>query len=705
MAAPIQREQQVQTFAIPDTAPVQAQSNLQATPLGTPTLPQVAANISGGAVDASGSARTIDALMKLGGDALAPFVKQAAQEQFMAGVQKAMTGQALTEILDERPWYSDIFGPSNAAQGARFYASQAAVAGFSARVSEAMPELAKQSPETMRQYAVGAMQQFLTGDADADAIITNEVTQSFAPLFKQHAKEHYAWQQKGAANAMVRSIVAGGDLMQSQLSQFYGKGLYKGDIQQDEFKFMERLVKPAGMSDEAYERIVLTAVQESAAKGNFHVVKLLRDKGAFDAVDPEKRMALENSLRSAGTKALAGQVPAFAERIARTYLDVNQTPTELLTKVTAINAEAAAQTGVTEAQLIPESNFDNLVQSLLQRQQSLSQHQAAQLAKATKEAEEFNLARALLMQGGLGVAVKTGQVPAQIGQQAATANWVEAGPDPAKRAAVLNASGDFKLGVGDQLFSNFLSGKEYNDSFGHAFQVWSKMDTQARATYLDAGQQAQMLKFEELRQSGIPEAQAYILGRAATLVRPQVDDPTGKRGEAVADAVRSKYAAWFDFKTDLTPAARRMAQAVTARSMGILSANSPDLAKAAEFAVNEAERKGLHVLDKHAYLAFDPAADPLNRVIGYAPAETAKAFDQVLTETAAGQGVKALNDYSIYRVEDTKDRNGRATSALFTVEAFDGDGNRHVWSLTSDAIKARARANSGGGRSAGGSIP
>jgi hypothetical protein len=64
---------------------------------------------------------TLDVLMKVGESIMAPMLKQKKTEAYVAGMQRAMQGEAVTEIATEQPWYSKIFGDSDVVEGARAY--------------------------------------------------------------------------------------------------------------------------------------------------------------------------------------------------------------------------------------------------------------------------------------------------------------------------------------------------------------------------------------------------------------------------------------------------------------------------------------------------------------------------------------------------------------------------------------------------------
>lgn len=93
--------------------------------------------------------KTSKALFGFAETLLGPVAKDLAERKFLEGVQRAASGEALTSIVNEQPWYSKIFGPASAVEGARQYSLDAQAAKFDAEVQRRMPELRTTSPDEL----------------------------------------------------------------------------------------------------------------------------------------------------------------------------------------------------------------------------------------------------------------------------------------------------------------------------------------------------------------------------------------------------------------------------------------------------------------------------------------------------------------------------------------------------------------------------
>ena len=86
---------------------------------------------------------TLDLVMKVAGAVVGPALKKYQTEQYVAGMQRAASGAAVKDIVDEQPWYSRIFGDSDVVEGARAYTQQAKATETAMLMTENMQELRK----------------------------------------------------------------------------------------------------------------------------------------------------------------------------------------------------------------------------------------------------------------------------------------------------------------------------------------------------------------------------------------------------------------------------------------------------------------------------------------------------------------------------------------------------------------------------------
>ena len=117
---------------------------------------------------------TLSAMLQLGQEVLQKEIERRREQAFLEGMVQAASGQALTEIVGNQPWYSRIFGPSAAVEGARAYSAQAAVARWVAEQQNNMGELRAMSPDAIPSRLMESMDSFMTGDAQTDSMIRAE---------------------------------------------------------------------------------------------------------------------------------------------------------------------------------------------------------------------------------------------------------------------------------------------------------------------------------------------------------------------------------------------------------------------------------------------------------------------------------------------------------------------------------------------------
>lgn len=679
------------TFAIQADEAVGASAIPQ---LGTPNT--LAAALTPGlttqapGVDGS-DAKTFRAIADLASGVLAPKIKEAQQEQFISGVQRAMTGEGLGDIIKDQPWYTDIFAPSSALAGARTFTAQRAVAEWGGKMQEQMPALAKQSPEDLQKAAVGAMQGFLTGDAQADGMITSSVVEQMAPLFKQHAKEHYVYMQKQASEQQVGAWEALGKVYQGYAaSEASGAGTVSPeDHDAAKSRLLGAIAPFADQSDEAFERNVAAFLEGSASQGNFQVVKLFKETGLYDKINPDKRAALDRSLKVFGKDALNKATPQFAMDIATLVNDMTQEPAKMPEKVAALNAKAAKLTGVTEAELIPSSTLDNLMGRVMVAQRNEADARATKARTAAeKDAEKAGeVARAAAMigmgPGYVDACVKMTVCKEGAVEQAGAVAYAAA-KTPADRAKVLNSR---TLQAYDALKSAFtatLRSSEWQSGIADMAQVYAGLSDDVRPHYFNEGDRALLDRFNSLVRSNTPPEAAWIAAKNAPILSDNAVTPAAK--DAISQAIRAEVESQNESKifhiNNVDDASMRNIEAVTMRSAKLDRTNNPpDVA--AKRAYAQARANGLDIQGKHAILNEDPRAKPLAGVIGESVVGTAEAFEELMTERAKAQGA-SLDTYMAVRV---KDRNGKA---MISVTAdVDGGAKQVAWFISSDEIKER----------------
>lgn len=548
------------TFSIDPGQAVQAQQPADATAVLAQVQPSAAGQQTlspGQAVDQGMNQRTVDALLKLGSDLLQPAIKANAQEQFMEGVQRASTGEAVKDIVESQPWYTQLFGPSAAVAGARGYAVATQVASFGAQMEQAMPELAKQGPEALTKQLQGFMKTVMTGDAAADAAITSQIVDQMAPLYKRQAKEHYVYQQKQANQAQGEAWQAGATALQQRFAA-HAKDptmVTADDVKAEGDRFLGLLNPFPGQSDESYERNVARMAASAGDAGNFQVISLLKQRGIYDKIDPQLRTTLDGHLRGAATRTLAqlqGQ-PEYATALTVLFNDMTQDPAGIPAKIAALNAKAAAESGVAPeyGSLIPVQNTDNLMgrvaTSQLNEQERAIRQQQTAAAKQQEAALKLARAQAFALQPG-GVVSAIARGAANGGIDADDAQLVVGelflkGQTGQERAALLNRNTEFISKTARSTLVAPVNAAEYTPGLKDTTAVYSAMDTATKGAYFSAEQVEFLDQFYSLTASGNKPEAAFIEAKRLIPLAKTWLDPNEKSAaaESIRKYVEKKY--------------------------------------------------------------------------------------------------------------------------------------------------------------------
>lgn len=299
---------------------------------------------------------TVDVLMKMGQEILAPKLKQAKQAKFVEGMSKAAAGQAVAEIAAEQPWYAEVFGDTDVIEGARAYHSQAGVARTIAGMEEAMPELRRMAPAQAQAEVNRRLTESLTGDDSVDAHILGATAKLLPGVLKRHAKEHYAYLQEEASAAESEARRADADMLQASAS-----GLADGTIGAMEYdlryqQVASRARPAAGRNLESYAKQLAADMQLMARKGQLHALNAYRSGGYLDALPADLARQVEVAIDTAENTQRAAYSFEWADDLAalklRTIDPQDWSPRRYFDEAKGLNTRYKALTGSTR-DLIP----------------------------------------------------------------------------------------------------------------------------------------------------------------------------------------------------------------------------------------------------------------------------------------------------------------------------------------------------------------
>lgn len=583
--------------------------------VATPDLSQAAA---GAAIDSA----TFDAVLKLGGEILAPQIKAAQTEQFLTGVTRAAQGEALKDIVDSQPWFTQIFGPSNAAIGARAYSVQAQIADWSANMERQMPELAKVSAGEVQQASMKAMQSVLTGDTIADAAIMTQYAEHLGPLMKRHAKENYAYQQDQANRAQVKGfngIMA--DYQQMSAAEASGRGtVTKEDLTAAQDNLIGQLQKFPGQSDKSYEENVKDALAAAADSGNFAAIKMLEDRGVIASLTPDAQRALGPVFRAGAQRALTAAMPKLYDDMLALQSDMTQDPRLIPERVAAINRKAAQLTGVDEkyGTAIGLGQLDNLGLRVMGAQERMAAAQDAQALKVAKEQASQRAAAMAVQTGNLELAKAwLGAKESDIEGEAAK-EW-QRRDVPGKIALIRTNNSKTPYDTIREDLNSTFKAEKFTSQVAQTAAVFKGLqdagDEDRIGKYFTAAQAGQLTAFTRAAAAGVSGEAAW---EAARILNPKMESvipDKAKKGiqeeiRKQVDKANSQYLL-FDKLTDASQKALEMAVAAEYKDFNGYGMSTESAAKAAYGRVTS---RGVDIMGSHVALG-QPGAVPLSTVL------------------------------------------------------------------------------------------
>lgn len=322
-------------------------------------------------------------------------------EAFFQGMQKAASGQAVADIANEQPWYSQIFGDTDVIEGARMYSSRTKVEALAATFEDKMPELASKSPEEANAVFREAIQGAMTGDAATDAAIMQSASSLMPTVLKRHAKEHYAYLQTEAATNQQAAWRAASSNIQARARNL-ARERDVGPADQTDFdnslQNLKALMAPApGQNVENWRTSVANFLEERAKAGDFHTLNGLRGRGGDDpdilsVLNARQREGVDAAIAAGENKQRIRYSYEWNNRLAEieTRASLPQegdTASMIADRVDSINNEYRMATGSTTG-LIPPAQRAALVSQNAKAIVHEQQRQAAEIQRRIERAQD-----------------------------------------------------------------------------------------------------------------------------------------------------------------------------------------------------------------------------------------------------------------------------------------------------------------------------
>lgn len=340
---------------------------------------------------------TMQALMKLGGEIIRPRLEQERTAAYVQGMQKAAQGQAITEIVDEQPWYSQLFGSTSLVDGARAYTASAKASSVAAGMEADMENLRKMSADEFGNYATQTITKNQTGDPTTDMMLAQQISATLPAVMKGQAKAHLRYQQEvfeGSIKSAQTAAFANLGTVGAE-SRKPGATKEEADVLGAAINTLGVLEVPAGMKPELHDKLLAESAIQAVSGGNFDTYTLLKDSGKLAKMEPTAAYHVERAYSQASNQAKLNVPNQLLDKVAN-FRTLARRPgmsdENIHAAADAINDEYKQMTGDPGA-FISKANTIQELQQLREyqdaQQAALNRARSTAVSKADKEVAEI----------------------------------------------------------------------------------------------------------------------------------------------------------------------------------------------------------------------------------------------------------------------------------------------------------------------------
>ena len=289
-------------------------------------------------------------LLKVGDEMLSKQIEQERTAKFVEGMQQAMNGEAMKDIVESVPWYAKLFGDTPAIEGARAYTAASKVSETVAKQTANMHQLQTMDGAAAAKHFSGIINSNLTGDAGTDTVIMKGMTEQLPTLMKAQAKAFYGYNQKQAMGALSKNMSSSASTLQSYGELFADGKLTEDDMRNQSKAFVASAMPPAGVDEDNYTKTLVGNMLSMAQQGQFHALEALKASGVLGALSPEQGTRIDAAIVAQATKARDNYAFTFAREIAEIKSDASMpqdgtTPRSISDRIDAMSEKYRRLTG------------------------------------------------------------------------------------------------------------------------------------------------------------------------------------------------------------------------------------------------------------------------------------------------------------------------------------------------------------------------
>lgn len=244
---------------------------------------------------------TFTALAQLGGDMLKPHIEAERQAAYMRGVQQASGQQAITEIVDEQPWYSKLFGSTSLVDGARAYTASTKASAMATSLEAEMPELRKMDGASFAAHTSKLLEANRTGDNATDMMITQQSLSVLPQIMKAQVKANMVYKMEVLRESLGANVDSASEWLKAADNNVrMGDGSRETpDLNETAAVIKAALTKPDSMEQKDFDAVVVDRLIGQVSKGNFALMGYLKDSAYVDSLPANKQAQINEAYKSA----------------------------------------------------------------------------------------------------------------------------------------------------------------------------------------------------------------------------------------------------------------------------------------------------------------------------------------------------------------------------------------------------------------------
>lgn len=325
-------------------------------------------------------------LARLGGDLIKPQLEAERTLKYVEGMQKAASGQAIEEIVNEQPFFSSLFGSSSVVDGARAYSASAKATAMAVDFETNMGELRKLSPAEMSQYTASKITEATSGgDAITNAMIVQQVSSTLPAVMKGQTKAHLRYQQEVRIDATSSKYDADFALLQANAVAAGKPDATKtvDDVIQSGIEAMKGLTRDDEIDPELHSKLVAQSAAKAIMGGNFRAMEILEKSQKLAELTPDDQYRVKRAYNVAVSEAKGKMPLEFYTKVLEFQLKSDQPESNSRESI-----QAAADEINNEWKRL-KGDFGNYIEprDIMGEQMQLARAERQRLAQLAREAE------------------------------------------------------------------------------------------------------------------------------------------------------------------------------------------------------------------------------------------------------------------------------------------------------------------------------